>query len=174
MGANAYEIVHMGNYTTLLDARYVQISSAKPQSYFQSSQQVITSGGSLTIAHGLGVMPPLVQIVIQCVTAELGYSIGDELVINSTLVPGSGAGVAVVPDATNLVARFGSSSVIQILLRKDTGVGSTVAVATWKLVLRGPKMTTYAAGAINPLAFARGDIEQLLQSAERSARRRVR
>src|SRR5260221_13327427 len=78
---------------------------------YDSGDQTITSGGALTLAHGLGATPKIIQALLHCSTAEAGYTAGDFLFINpdiqGTQNP-SGRGAFVVPDATNLNIRFGS------------------------------------------------------------------
>jgi hypothetical protein len=105
---------------------------------YESAQQTITSAGALTLAHGLGVKPKLYFAVIQCTTAELGYSIGDELGISVGHDGSSGEaqGISVVPDATNLNVRMGAGTNAWTVIRKDTGVNAAMTRANWKLVLR--------------------------------------
>jgi len=100
---------------------------------FESAQQTITSGGSLTLAHGLGVKPKLYLNYLQCVTAEANYSIGDEILVTAA---NSSNGVVVVPDATNLNVRFGSNGSPMLTNNKSTGAGATLTNANWKLVVR--------------------------------------
>jgi hypothetical protein len=102
---------------------------------YESAQQTITSAGALTLAHGLGVKPKLYMIVLQCTTAEAGYSIGDEaLAVVGT--SGANTGASVVPDATNLNIRFGSAAGAFSVLNKGTGVVAAITNGNWKLVAR--------------------------------------
>lgn len=107
--------------------------------YFESTQQVITAAGALTIAHGLAVKPKLIQAALVCLTAEHGYSINDEVMMNPG-VSSSGAtgdrGLAVVTDATNLNVRYGSNASVFTLLNKTTGANAAPTLANWRLVLR--------------------------------------
>ncbi|RWF64959.1 hypothetical protein [Mesorhizobium sp.] len=48
MGAAAYEIVHMGNYTTLLDARYALAGAAAPAAIIEDQKAAGTNGGGAT------------------------------------------------------------------------------------------------------------------------------
>lgn len=107
--------------------------------FFESANQNITSGGSLTIAHSLGRKPVLVQAYLRNTTAELGYSIGDELLLTSSNHISGGAagyGVAIVPDTTNLVARYGSLAQVMAILNKSDGTGNFITAANWRLFLR--------------------------------------
>jgi hypothetical protein len=49
---------------------------------FDSGPQTITSGGLLTLTHGLGREPRLFDFHLVCITAEDGYSIGDKIPAN--------------------------------------------------------------------------------------------
>src|SRR5262249_9724142 len=91
---------------------------------FVSAGQTITSGGALTIAHGLGGVPKSITATLICTTADQGYSVGDNLAYALGLVTAGGfnQGVAVVGDATNLVCRFGNNSNSIASLHKTTGV----------------------------------------------------
>jgi len=106
---------------------------------FTSSEQTITSAGLLTIAHGLSAIPSLIQARLICKTAELNYSIGDELIIyldsNSTSATDNRGGSLVV-NATNLNIRFGSNASTFNVLNKNTGGQVPITNANWKLVMR--------------------------------------
>ncbi|MER8915416.1 pyocin knob domain-containing protein [Mesorhizobium sp. M0761] len=115
------------------DARYVQSSTALLQKFYESAQQTITNAGSLTLTHGLGVKPKNYFAVLQCTTADAGYSIGDEVLAN----PGGGTGnkgLSLVPDATNINVRFSSTAVD--ITAKGTGAGTTITNSSWRLVVR--------------------------------------
>ncbi|MER9755406.1 hypothetical protein NKJ46_18450 [Mesorhizobium sp. M0166] len=100
---------------------------------FESAQQTITNAGALTLAHGLGVQPKLYIALLQCATAELGYSIGDEIPLSSE--NSSNKGVSMVADATSINVRFGSTTMS--ILNKTTGGGNGAFTnANWRLVVR--------------------------------------
>jgi len=119
-------------------ASYTKSGTALPfQSAYESAQQTITSGGGFTLAHGLGTTPKFVLVVLQCVTAELGYSIGDEVFYNSGVTDAGGnKGTSIVPDVTNLIVRIGSDVAPIGVIRKDTGGYASVTKANWKIVVR--------------------------------------
>jgi hypothetical protein len=103
--------------------------------YHQTADQAITSAGALTLAHGLGRTPILVQAWLKCLTAELGYSVND-LVPMLPMGSGANTGCSVVPDATNLNVRYGSSAVIFQVTHKTTGATSNIVPANWAFFLR--------------------------------------
>jgi hypothetical protein len=105
---------------------------------FVSSAQTITTGGALSIAHGLGIKPRLVNAWLVCQTAELGYSIADEVfvVVGSDDSYSLGHGFALTRDATNLEVRFGSDANVFAMPRKDTGARANLTNANWKIVFQ--------------------------------------
>lgn len=107
------------------------------QQSFESTQQTITTAGSLTLAHGLGVSPKLIQIVAICTTADRNYSVNDELVTNPSVTDSgsSGHGVALTVDATNLNVRFSAGGPLTGF-DKTTGVWGNMTQTSWKMVFR--------------------------------------
>jgi hypothetical protein len=116
------------------------VSAVSPFSRsYTSAQQTITAAGALTLAHGFGVQPSLVQCKLHCTTGQFNYAIGDEVVIdNSTNDVGSAAsrGVSIVPDATNLNIRFGSDANTFAILDKTTGAGSQITNGNWTIIFK--------------------------------------
>lgn len=102
---------------------------------FISSDQTITSAGSLTIAHGLGVEPIGVSAFLVCQAAEHGYSVGNVVAMNSgeNAIEASSYGHSLVVDSTNINVRYGLGYQV---LNKGTGVASTITLANWKLRLK--------------------------------------
>jgi hypothetical protein len=111
------------------------ISGATPAltQYFESANQTITVGGSLTIAHGMGVAPKVLLAFLKCTTADIGYAVGDIVPIGFNVVETNNRSVTITSNATNLIALFGSN--LQ-LMRKDTGVVNTITNANWAFIVR--------------------------------------
>lgn len=104
---------------------------------YESTGQTITAGGALTLAHGLGRKPQLIQCYLKCTTANLGYSVGDEVFIpNMVPYSTSSAGQIVVPDTTNLNIRFGSYVSIYVILNKGTGTIADITPSSWKFYIK--------------------------------------
>ena len=99
---------------------------------FTSSNQIITAGGALTIAHGLGVAPNNIQIFMVCQTAEFNYSAGDVVVWGISAAPNN-CGISLTVDATNLLIRFGSQANTLPLLNKSTGASANTTNSNWKV-----------------------------------------
>ena len=103
---------------------------------FTSSDQSITSGGLLTLAHSLGASPAFVQLELVCQTGELGWTAGNVTPINVSIMSGSASnsGSAVYWDSTNVYIRIGSNSGSSYdIIRKDTGARSGITNTNWKL-----------------------------------------
>lgn len=103
---------------------------------FESSQQTISSNGSFVVAHGLGTTPKLYRGYIQCVGAENGYSIGDELPMDSASTDATAGqtGVAIVPDATNITVRYSAN--MFVMPNKTSGGMPRGTYANWKYIVR--------------------------------------
>jgi hypothetical protein len=104
--------------------------------FFESTQQTITSSGGLTIAHGLSAKPTLMCPVIQCTTADAGYSIGDEVLISTHYGAAESRGVSLSPDATNINVRFATGAAVFSIHNKGTGAIVNAVNANWRLVVR--------------------------------------
>jgi hypothetical protein len=100
---------------------------------FESTERTVAGNTTLNIAHGLTVVPKLFQVVLRCTTAELGFSVGDEVACNFRYV----AGVSVIDasaDATNIVINYTGANTR--VLNKTTQVDSTITAASWRFVAR--------------------------------------
>jgi hypothetical protein len=103
-------------------------------SRFTSASQTITSAGTLTLAHGLGTKPVLIQLALTNVNAGAGYSTGDEVYIGSG--PQTSAvdrGAAVYSDATNVYITMGGAAEAFMVIHKTTGAVTPVTNGDWTL-----------------------------------------
>jgi hypothetical protein len=106
---------------------------------FESAEQAITSGGPLSVAHGLGVAPKLVFPVLICKTADAGYSVGDIIPmptsVSSATVNSFSASVE-ISGATNILVRFGSVGTTFTYPSKSDGSASVLTNDRWRLIIR--------------------------------------
>lgn len=87
-----------------------------------------------TLAHGCGVIPRKSYVVLKCGTAELAYSIGDEIKNWSNWYVAGGDNIwGVSADATNFYTRMND---LLNIPRKDTGANSNPTFANWYLRIR--------------------------------------
>lgn len=106
---------------------------------YTSANQTITAAGTLTLAHGLGGMPTMIQVRLKCLTAELGYSVGDEVMIDffgGYQGGNTGQALSIVPDATNLNIRYGGAANVFGLPNKATGIIANATNASWAMIVR--------------------------------------
>lgn len=106
---------------------------------FTSTEQTITSGAALPpLPHLLGASPELIQVRLICKTAELGYSIGDEVIINPSDndSAGAGRGISIVPDSTNINIRYSSNANALSVIGKTSGVVNGIINANWRLIVK--------------------------------------
>ena len=105
---------------------------------YASPAQTITSGGQLTLAHGLGAVPKMVRAYVKCTTAEINYSVGDTVEVpfnQSTRGASSSKGLAIRWEAANLVIRMGSAATVFDILNASTGGNSAITNSKWDLYL---------------------------------------
>lgn len=108
-----------------------------PVGRFVSAKQVITSGGALTIAHGLASTPYRVDTFLRCETAEHGFSSGDLIMSSPSEYSRavSGRGAVVTWDATNIYIRYGNNADVFETLTKGGGVSVGCTNANWRFVV---------------------------------------
>lgn len=105
---------------------------------YESAEQTLTLGTAASVAHGLGAVPEIARLALRCKTAELGYSVGDEVEYVGQMGDGTyGAsyGATVFANATNVGFVIGATGGPSIL-NKSTGVAGAITLANWKGVLR--------------------------------------
>ncbi|AKA81202.1 hypothetical protein [Pseudomonas synxantha] len=104
---------------------------------FGSAPQIVSNGGLVALAHGLGVVPKIITGELICVTAENGWTVGD--IQHISLSPdnddsGVVTGFAARKDATNIYARCGTSGPYGVNI--NNGTTAVPNAANWRLVLR--------------------------------------
>lgn len=106
--------------------------------YFESTEQTITSAGTLTIAHGLGVEPKTVTLVGVCKVADSGYAVNDVLFMPNSISSSAADnfGAAVTVDATNIYVRYGAATTVFNTLNKGTGTGANLTNTSWRIKFR--------------------------------------
>ena len=108
---------------------------------FTSAEQTITAGGTVTLAHGLGVDPKIMQCYLICKTAENGWSVGDKMMLDWIHIYGGTAqsrGHTLYFDATNVYILWGNSAPGNTYegMNKTTGARIAPTDANWRLVVK--------------------------------------
>lgn len=118
----------------ILPESIVTIDNPAVDKVFASARQTITAAGSLTIAHGLGVIPDFVDVRLICTSAEGNYSVGDQVRINpagNVIGIAADRGVSLVLDSTNINVRFGGNASIFAIPNKTTGSEFAIDPTKW-------------------------------------------
>lgn len=104
---------------------------------FVSAEQTITSGGSLSLSHGLTGKPKVIQPILVNQNFDLGYSPGDEVYLSAHPSDrNNNQGHGIVRTATTLEVRFGANPSVYSIANKSTGALSDITSADWKLVVQ--------------------------------------
>lgn len=102
------------------------------------TQNPYAINSTVTQAHGLGVLPDLITGYLECLSADLNYSVGDKVDVPAhSLVYSAGGnpnGFTVLRDTTNLVLITHGTNV-PMLINKTTRAAAGLTAANWKLVL---------------------------------------
>jgi hypothetical protein len=108
----------------------VNVGQLPFKTFFISTAQTITTSSVMQVAHGLGATPKLFSVKIRCLTAELGYSVGDDA------IPMSNTGNAIwgtglFANSTNL--GWAVSANIYVVDRASLGASAYITPANWAL-----------------------------------------
>jgi hypothetical protein len=114
-----------------------EVSDSKTSFWsYSTDSQTISSGGGLTLAHSLGAKPQLIRTFIVCISAEDGWSVGDEIEVYSNSQAPNSRGLTVYSDATNIYVRFGNDGTVWSNITKSTGATASLDVTKWTLSVR--------------------------------------
>lgn len=127
------------NTTQIASTAFVQqeLAAAPLATFFESSEQSMTLGGTITVAHGLGARPKLTRLILKCTTADSPYNVGDEIELghDHTINEGGQRGFAVYyTDTTNINVVVGSSGAIPVIA--PGGSYLTITLSSWRLIIR--------------------------------------
>lgn len=92
---------------------------------FDIGETSLAVGLIVNVAHSLARAPSLVRAVLRCKTAELGYSVGNEITAPDLFFAAGGSATNVFIVCANATPN---------ILRKDTFVLDTITAANWKVV----------------------------------------
>lgn len=104
--------------------------------YYESSNQTISNaGGLIELSHGLGGVPKQFQVILRCITTDMGYSAGDEIDFHTVYPFGTGAAYngVIGANSTQLFIRYSNNFIV---LNKDTGAYGAITFSSWRFVLK--------------------------------------
>jgi hypothetical protein len=103
------------------------------------SDTLPAKGGLLTVAHTLTVKPTLIQIRLVCSTADAGYAVGDDPLLDSfSLTDGAAddrnAIFSIYSDASSIYLRRDDNASLSITVpAKASGTATTITEASWRV-----------------------------------------
>lgn len=106
---------------------------------FTSSEQTLTAGSTVTVAHGLSAIPYNCQISLKVQSpGDLNFATGQEVIVYDQIrgfVTGVNAsfGISASLDATNVILYVGADG---LLLPNSSGVISTADLTRYKAIVR--------------------------------------
>ncbi|WP_417766717.1 hypothetical protein [Stappia sp.] len=105
---------------------------------YTSGLHPITAIGKITMAHGLGEAPKIIQTMLQCVTAEHGFAVGEVIYLSGPTADGGSAyqGASIRADATNIHVTFPNTANAYFVTRSDNGNPVGLTNANWNFRLR--------------------------------------
>lgn len=94
-------------------------------------------GASTSLTHGLGGKPKITQLILECVTTEHNYSVGDQIYISPVMDGdlGSNAGLSTIVDNTTQIKVLTHSASPKIA-NKSTGAAAIITLAKWNFIMR--------------------------------------
>lgn len=109
----------------------------KVRTYASSSPVSFSAGGLSQWAHGLGGAPNSLMVILECTTADAGYSIGDRVYMGAGGSWGDTTQTinhGVYCDATNINIRWDDSATqLAVVANKGTGANSLVTPTSWRV-----------------------------------------
>jgi hypothetical protein len=102
--------------------------------FFEYAGQAVAT--NINAAHGFGFRPKLYGAYLVCVTANAGYSVGDEVILPSTTYTGAGGGtgsfMGVSANATLVEMKCSSTATISV----GDGTTQYITPGDWTVTLR--------------------------------------
>ena len=125
----------LGENTTQL-ANMAAVQAEFNARMFTSAELVLAKGAQIVVSHGLAKMPRHITGWLKCVTADLGYAVGDMLMHPFDSDPdGTNEGLTVVATTSQLFVRVGEAGPA-FITRKDNGSGGDLIAERWKLIIQ--------------------------------------
>jgi hypothetical protein len=103
---------------------------------YDSGEQTITTAGTLSLTHGLGMVPKIIRVVLICKTTEGNYAVNDEVEWGLVGDAVADRGVVLVPNATTIFVRYANNATVFGLPNKTTGTVLNITNANWRMIVR--------------------------------------
>jgi hypothetical protein len=95
---------------------------------------IVGSAGQTGFSHGLGALPSLVNVYLECVTTDLTYGVGATLPIESVIDFSGNPAFYTVPTTTAVYMRksYNATNTNVYVPNATTGVFAAITVASWR------------------------------------------
>ncbi len=123
-----------GNGTVNAQAYFVNGAALPFTRSYQSGELLCNQNGTGTLSHGLGTRPKLYGSYLICKTAQLGYSVGDEVPIDSG-GDNNNFGITVATTGASSLSWIVGDGGIRVL-NKSTGIMTSITPASWRHIAR--------------------------------------
>lgn len=123
---------NLGNTPSSSPSDWVPLSGFAP-TFLSAETAIPATNTALNFAHGLGVVPASYRIRLRCKTAELGYSIGDEVQLSTNSDGDAARASGSWANATNI--GYINSQSTPFVYNRSSNVMAAVTAANWKLVV---------------------------------------
>lgn len=122
------------NTTQIATTAFVLANLGVISKGYESAEQTVTTGGALTLPHGMGVKPKFVTLEIICKIAESTFLVNQtyEMAVTSN---NEARGAAIRKDATNIYVQYSNATNVLALLN-SSGVNTQLTNANWRLIVR--------------------------------------
>lgn len=107
----------------------------KDDRWKETAAQAIVNGAVTSVAHGFQTTPNEVTGYLKCLTAELGFAVGDRVALPVFEDGGVDYGIQFYWNGTYAGFTVGASGVR--LMNRTTGALTTITNGSWAVVLRG-------------------------------------
>lgn len=115
-------------------ANTVEVMSYMRSGRYSSAEQTITSGGTISLSHGLGATPYRVWGVFVCKTAEHGFSVGDQVECSRIVTTEPYTyGAQLSASISAITVRYGDEG---IAAYNSSGAFVELTNANWRLIVR--------------------------------------
>ena len=101
--------------------------SPEPTTEYASFEYTLISADAFTFTHGFAQKPRVAEVFIKCVTAELGYAVGDEVEISVSNL------LSVAANNTQVKVAMVA---LPVVVNYTTQLAVAVTAAKWNLVIK--------------------------------------
>lgn len=123
---------NLGNTPSSSPSDWVLLSGLSP-AYASAQTTVVSAANNVySFTHGLGATPASYKFRLHCLTAELGYSIGDEVQLSNNSDGDVAHGSGSWANATTI--NFVTNQATPLIYSRSSNVMAAITAANWKII----------------------------------------